>query len=302
MGPHHHHDHAHAAPQRAAANIRTAFFLNLVFTLLEVGGGLYTNSLAILSDAVHDLGDTFGIGLSWYMARLAGKARTGAYSYGYGRFTLLAALANGLVLAAGSAAIIAHAIPRLLHPEPANAPGMFLFALLGVAVNGAAAMRMRGGQTMNERVVMWHLIEDVLGWAAVLVVSAVMLFADLPVLDPALAVIITLYILWNALKNLRRTAAIFLQSVPESVNLAELEERIRALDGVASLHDLHVWTMDGSYHVISLHVTTSGVCTPEEMAELKQRIRAITGDYAIEHTTVEVETTGAECRPPHPHD
>ncbi len=296
-GHHHPHAHPHTPQSGAVTAIRTAFFLNLFFTCFEFGGGFYTNSLAIFSNAVHDLGDTFGIGLSWYMARVAGRQRTGAYSYGYGRFSLLAALANGAVLTFGCVIILAHAVPRILHPEPSNVSGMLLFAVAGVLVNGAAALRLKGGATMNERMVMWHLIEDVLGWLAVLVAGAVMLVRELPVIDPLLASAITLYVLWNALKNLRRTGILFLQGVPESVNLTALEERIKQLDGIRGLHDLHVWSMDGSYHVVSLHVMTHTPLAAAEIAELKGRIRAITRECGIEHATIEVETTGDECCP-----
>ena len=295
------HDHSRAHPGEAhggaIATIRAAFFLNLFFACFEIGGGLYTNSLAILSNAVHDMGDTFGIGLSWYMARVAGRERTGAYSYGYGRFSLLAALANGAVLAFGSVIVLAHAVPRILHPEPSNASGMLFFAVIGVLANGAAVLRLKEGKTMNERMVMWHLIEDVLGWLAVLVAGAAMLVKEMPALDPLLATVITLYVLWNALKNLRRTGILFLQGVPESVSLPALEERIRRLDGIRGLHDLHVWSMDGSYHVISLHVMTQTPLTAAEIAELKGRIRAITRESGIEHATIEVEVTDAECCP-----
>ncbi len=294
-GPRHPHAHTGGAHGGAVSTIRTAFFLNLFFACFEIGGGLYTNSLAILSDAVHDIGDTFGIGLSWYMARLAGRERSGEYSYGYGRFSLLAALGNGAFLTFGGVIILAHAVPRIMHPEPSNASGMLLFAIAGVLVNGAAVLRLKEGKTMNERVVMWHLIEDVLGWLAVLVAAVVMLFVDIPVLDPILAIVITLYVLWNALKNLRRTGILFLQGVPESVNLPVLEERIRQLEGIRGLHDLHVWSLDGSYHVISLHVMTQTPLTAVEIAELKGRIRAITRECGIEHATIEVETTDAEC-------
>ncbi|TBR21965.1 MAG: cation transporter [Candidatus Nitrosotenuis sp.] len=197
----------------------------------------------------------------------------------------------------GCVIILTHAVPRILHPEPSNVSGMLLFAVAGVLVNGAAVLRLKEGVTMNERVVMWHLIEDVLGWLAVLVAGVVMLFKELPVIDPLLASVITLYVLWNALKNLRRTGVLFLQGVPESVNLPALEERIRQLEGIRGLHDLHVWSMDGSYHVVSLHVMTYAPLTAAEVAELKGRIRAITREVGIEHATIEVETTEDECCP-----
>ncbi|MDX1600202.1 MAG: cation diffusion facilitator family transporter, partial [Anaerolineales bacterium] len=161
----------HGHTDRPPGGLRTAFFLNLAFTLLEIVVGLFTNSVAILSDAVHDLGDSLSLGLSWYLEGYANRAGDRRYSYGYRRFSLLGALVSTIVLIAGSLLILSEAIPRLLNPEPTNALGMAAFAIVGVAANGAAVLRLRGQRSMNARVVTWHLLEDVLGWVAVLIVG-----------------------------------------------------------------------------------------------------------------------------------
>lgn len=165
MSSHHHH---------ATQNIQLAFFLNLSFTLIEIIGGLWTNSLAILSDALHDLGDSIALGLSWYFAKVSQKPPDERFSYGYQRFSLLGALISSLILVVGSTIILFTAIPRLFHPEPVHVEGMLLLALLGVIINGVAVLKLKGGKTQNERVVMLHLLEDTFGWIAVLIVGGVM--------------------------------------------------------------------------------------------------------------------------------
>ena len=186
---HHHHHHSHSS-----GNIKTAFFLNFGFTILEIIGGILTNSIAILSDALHDLGDSISLGIAWYLDNFSKKDSTSRYSYGYRRFSLLGALINSLVLIGGSLFILSEAIPRILNPEEAHAPGMIAFAILGVIVNGAAVLKLKDDKSMNAKVVAWHLMEDVLGWVAVLIVGITLLFVNLPVLDPILSILITLYV------------------------------------------------------------------------------------------------------------
>jgi cobalt-zinc-cadmium efflux system protein len=218
----HEHQHTHGS----TGNIKVAFFLNLAFTIFEIIGGIWTNSLAITSDALHDLGDSFSLGLSWYLENYAQRGKSERYSYGYRRFSLLGALSNIIILIVGGLFVLSQAIPRLLDPEPSNAQGMVLFAIVGVVVNGLAAMQMRGSPGFSARTVTWHLIEDVLGWVAVLIVSVVLLFTDLHILDPILSVLITLYVLYNALRGLRSMSALFLQAVPENVSVQEIEEQL----------------------------------------------------------------------------
>jgi cobalt-zinc-cadmium efflux system protein len=289
------HDHGRSPAEADTRSIRGAFFLNLAFTAAEIVGGLATNSLAILADALHDFGDSTSLGLSWYLQRLSGRGRDAGFSYGYRRFSLLAALTSTVVLIGGSLLVLSEAVPRLLRPQHANAPGMLVFALLGVGVNGLAALRLRGASSINARAVAWHLLEDVLGWAAVLLVSVVLLFSDLYILDPILSVLITLYVLAGVVRNLRRTLRVLLQAVPEGVDLQRLEERIHRLPKVVGTHHTHVWSLDGIDHILTAHVVVEDGASRDDIAALKQGIRAISEDLHLEHTTLEVEHESEDC-------
>ncbi len=286
--------HAHAT-YHSGKNLRLAFFLNLGFTLLEFFGGLYTNSVAILSDALHDLGDSLSLGLAWC---LDGKAKHGAteqFTYGYRRFSLLGALINGLVLVAGSVVIVTEAIRRIQSPEPADARGMVLFALIGIAVNGYAAWKVHRGKSINEKMVSWHLLEDVLGWVAVLMVAIVLLFQDIQWLDPALSLAITLFILFNVLKRLRDTVFVFLQGKPTGVDLETIKNRILNLDRVGSLHHTHLWTLDGEHHVFSTHIKLKDISRFEEIIDVKKQIKDLLRDYNFSHYTIETELEEEWC-------
>ncbi len=286
--------HVHAAG-RSEKNIRAAFLLNLLFTVIEVAGGLYTGSLAITADALHDLGDSFSLGLAWFFERIAQKKPSPLFSYGYRRFSLLAALINALVLIGGSILILSAAVPRLFYPVTPDARGMLLLSLLGITVNGVATYRMRGGKTLNEQVVAWHLLEDVLGWAAVLVVSIVLLFRDIPWLDPVLSIMITLFVLGNVLRNLRRMLVIFLQGVPPSISIDAVEEALTALPGVCELHDTHIWSLDGEHNILTAHVVIDAESSPEAIREIRCRVKERAASLGISHATIEIELQGEAC-------
>ena len=267
---HHEHGHHHSGDVEALGG---AFLLNFIFTLIEIAGGFWTNSVAILADALHDAGDSLGLLLAWYLQKASGKERDPRFSYGYGRLSLLAALINGVVLLAGSIVVIVHVIPRLFEPQIVDATGMLWLALLGIAFNGFAFWRNRSSQSVNAKMVNWHLLEDVLGWTVVLAGSIVMHFGDYPWLDPLMALGVTLFILWNVFKNLGRVIKIFLQSNPEGVDLTAIESELRLLKNVEDIHDVHAWSLDGNYHVLSLHVVISQIPDPETLVLLKNQIR-----------------------------
>ncbi|MGD2158791.1 MAG: cation diffusion facilitator family transporter [Anaerolineales bacterium] len=287
------HDHQHSTD--STANIKTAFFLNLGFTLLEVVGGLWTNSLAILSDSVHDLGDSISLGLAWYLDRYSKRDRDDRYSYGYRRFSLLGALANTIILIIGSILILSQAVPRLMEPEHSNAQGMVLFAIVGILVNGAAVLRLRGSRSLNARVVAWHLLEDVLGWIAVLIVAVILLFADIHVLDPILSILITSYVLYNVVKNLRATLSLFLQAVPEDFDIDQLEKDISAVENVVSTHHTHIWSLDGEHHVLTTHVVVDESTSKDQVLCVREDIKKMLTAYDFSHMTVEIEFGDDDC-------
>lgn len=283
LGHHHHGD---------SANLRTAFFLNLAFTLVEIVGAMLTNSVAILSDALHDLGDSIALGMAWALEKHAGKEAPTRYSYGYGRLSLLSAFLNAIVLIGGGIFVLAEVIPRLLNPEATNAPGMILLACGGISVNGIAVLRLQGGASMNSKVVMWHLLEDALGWVAVLIVGTTLLFVDLYVLDSILSLLITLYILYNVLGRLKKTAELFLQAAPDGVDVAHLSQRLRNISSVEDCHHTHLWSLDGDNHVLSTHLVVERAANQEEIRRIKQRAREELDGMRLSHITIEIEFPG----------
>lgn len=279
-----------------STNLRLVFLLNLGFTLLELIGGLWTNSMAIISGAVHDLGDSFSLWLAWYLDKYAKKGRDRRYSYGYRRFSLLGALANALVITTGSLFVLAEAVPRLMKPEHPKAGGMALFAVIGIIVNGLAVLRVKKGKTLNVQMVTWHLLGDLLGWTAVLVVSIVLMFRELLVLDPILSILITSYVLCNVLLSLKKTLQLFLQAVPDSVDIHEIEKQLLAIERVISVHHTHVWSLDGEHNILTTHLVVEAEATREEILKIRNRVRMLLEDADFEHTTVEIGYENEYCR------
>jgi cobalt-zinc-cadmium efflux system protein len=288
---HHHHHHHHESD-----NIAVAFWLNFCFTLIEFIGGWLTNSVAIMADAMHDLGDCLAIGFAWLASKIAGKAANPRYSYGYRRWSLLSALINSVILVLGSIWILYEAIPRLWQPQLPMAEGMIALAILGVVVNGAAVYKLRFGKTQNEQVLSWHLLEDVLGWAAVLLGSIVLYFTAWAWIDPVLSIGFTCFILLNVWRNLRRTLQLFLQVSPDPALYHDIHQQLEKLPFVAQLHHLHLWSLDGEQHVLTVHLVLKQPCDSAKLLQYKLQIQQLLQPYSLSHTTVEFEAPDEHCR------
>ncbi|MEO9484406.1 MAG: cation diffusion facilitator family transporter [Ekhidna sp.] len=287
---HHHHDHSEG-------NIKVAFFLNLSFAIIELIGGLWTNSVAILSDSLHDLGDSLTLGVSWYFAKVAKKGRNQSFSYGYKRFSVLGALINAIVLVTGSIFIIIEAVPRLLNPISPNTEGMIYLAIGGVIVNGAAAFRLSKGGSLNEKVVFTHLLEDILGWVAVLIGAIVMHFWNLPIIDPILSVLIATFILFNVYKNLKESFRIILQGTPSDVDIKQIHAAVLEIPKVTDVHDCHTWSMDGEYHILSIHLVIEENLKLSDLQSIKKETKDRVSKLGINHATIEFETVQEKCDP-----
>lgn len=298
MNDHQHTHGNHSHP--AAKNIKVAFGLNLSFTILEIAGGIFTNSVAIISSALHDLGDSLSLGLAWYFQDVSMKKRDRKYSFGYKRFSLLGAVVNSLVLVIGSMLVLNETIPRLFKPEEVHVKGMLLLALVGIAVNGAAVLRLKRGNSINERVVSLHLLEDVLGWGAILLGSIVMIFVHVPLLDPALSLLVTFYVLFNVFKNLKISFRIFLQAVPDNLDIEAIKTKISKLPGVADVHDIHSWTLDGEYNVLTIHLVIEETVKPREIEKIKDRVKELLTGLKINHVTIETEYADECCNEVNP--
>ena len=282
------HIHDHKA-EKSTGNIRLAFFLNLIFAFIELLGGLYTNSVAILSDAVHDFGDSISLGFAWFLEKKSLKGRDENYSYGYKRFSLLGAIIISVVLIVSSFFIVRESIVRLMDPQETNAKGMLVFAFIGIAVNGFAAYRLRSGHSLSERAVSLHLLEDVLGWVAVLIASIVMLFIDLPILDPLLSIAITIWVMINIYRNLRDTFKVLMQEVPQNIDVTGLLSRIKEMPSVVGVHDFHMWSLDGYRNIMTLHVVTDNAITSDNRLQIKQDIKELALSFNVAHVTLEFE-------------
>ena len=287
----HNHNHSHDAK----SGIALAFFLNLSFTVIELTGGFLTNSIAIISDAVHDFGDSLSLGLAWYFQKLSKKGSSKQYSYGYKRFSLLGAIINCIVLVAGSIYILSEAVPRLFSPQETSAKGMFILAVFGIIINGIAVLRTSKGKSINERVVSLHLLEDVLGWAAVLAGSAIMYFTGWTIIDPILSLFIACFVLFNVFKNIRLALHVLLQGAPIEIEQERIIENLKEIENIADIHDLHIWSLDEEYNVLTLHIILKEALPMEKLAALKKQIRAVLKEEKIQHATIEFEIPQEEC-------
>lgn len=289
----HKHDHQN---NKDSARIAWAFFLNVGFTIIEFIGGALTNSTAIMADAVHDLGDSLSIGLAWVLAKLGKKPASSSFSYGYKRLSLLGSLINGIVLIAGSSWVLFQSIPRLFNPGMPVTEGMLALSIFGIAVNGFAAFKLSKGKTLNEKVLNWHLLEDVLGWVAVFIVSIILMFVEWPILDPILAIGFTLFILVNVIKNVGSTLKLFLQGVPDQDLAGKIEDKLKNVSEFQHFHHLHLWSLDGESHVLTVHIELKADLSLEDQRDLKRRLSEELAEFDLSHTTVEFELDEEPCR------
>lgn len=270
-----------------------AFLLNFVFSVFEFVGGIFTGSIAISSDALHDLGDAISIGLSLGLERLSQKGPDKKYTYGYYRYSVLGGTIQSMLLLCGSVFVAYSAICRFVAPQPVDYSGMMLVAIIGFAVNFAAAWFTSGEGSLNQRAINLHMLEDVLGWAAVLVGAVVMRFTDWGFIDPALSLALSVFIGINALKNLKRVLDIFLEKTPKEIDPEEITHHLEQIPGVKSIHHLHIWSMDGYRHSATLHAVVT-----EEYGPVKQAIKEELAEHGIAHATVELERPGEHCEAP----
>jgi len=291
----HQHQQKDEQSQNVQQNIAVAFILNLVFTIIEVAGGLLTNSVAILSDAVHDFGDTVSLGLAWYSEKLAQKQPDSRFTYGYRRFSVLAALINAVFLLSASVFVMSQAVPLILHPGSVNDSGMIWLSVLGIIFNGAAVFRLKGNQSINQKVVRLHLLEDTLGWIAVLIGAIVIHYTSFHWIDPLLGTSIAIYIAYNAVINLRDSLRIFLQAIPDNTNQQFIQNQLLAIDGVDSIHDVRTWTIDGSSHIYTLHVVAQKGITASDYPHLKEEIRHELSHSGFQFVTIEIDSFEESC-------
>ena len=271
-------------------NIFIAFILNLLFSAFEFFGGIFTGSVAIISDAIHDLGDASSIGVSFFLEKKAKKQPDKYYSYGYARYSAIGSLFTTLILLLGSCLVIYGAVKRIITPTVINYDKMIIFAVIGVIVNSLAAYYTHKGDSVNQKAVNLHMLEDVLGWIVVLIGAIVMRFTDISLLDPIMSIAVALFIFVMALKNMSATLELFLEKTPKGIDIEEIKDHILEIDGVKDVHHIHVWTLDGTNNYCTLHVVTD-----DSIHTVKERVKEELKEHAIYHSTVEIEFVGEDC-------
>jgi cation diffusion facilitator family transporter len=275
-------------------NIAVAFILNFSFSIFELIGGIWTNSVSIISDSIHDFGDCLSIAISWLLEKKSGQKPDKFYTYGYQRFSVLGAMINSFVLFAGALIMLIGAITRILNPAPVNYDGVLFLAVIGLFVNGYGAYKTISGEKISEKAVGLHLLEDVLGWIAVLFAAIVMKIFDCPIIDPILSICITLFILYNVIKNVKKIFEIFLDKSNPNIDIEKLKNKLIKLEKILDVHHLHSWT-DGINNFFTLHAIINDLSNKNDIIQIKKNIRGKLADEKINHVTIEIEFESENC-------
>lgn len=292
MGSHHHHHHSHSSTGK---NLLLAFVLNFLFSIVEFVGGYLTNSIAITSDALHDLGDSVALLFAYFSEKLSLKHPDKKFTYGYRRFSVVSALVNGLILLVGSSYIIYESILRIGSPEPVAPKGMLALGMLGVVVNGFAAFKLSKGDGLNQKMVMYHLLEDLMGWGAVIIVSIVLLFYPWYFLDSLLSILISLIILKGVYKNFVKVGSILLQKFPHDLEMEKIVAEVMSLEHVVDLHAVRGWSIDDLNHSLSFHVVVPNNTMIEQLDVLKGRIKKLLAQHNVKYSSIEFEGEKYKC-------
>lgn len=271
-------------------NILIAFILNLTFSVFEFVGGLFTSSVAIISDAIHDIGDALSIGISYFLEKKSKNQPDDKYTYGYLRYSVIGGVITTFILLLGSLMVIYNAVKRIINPVLIDYNGMIIFAVIGVVVNFFAAYFTREGDSLNQKAVNLHMMEDVFGWLVVLIGALVMRFTDFSVIDPVMSIFVAIFILINAIKNLKEILELFLEKIPRGVDINEIKEHILNIEYVLGVHHIHIWSMDGENNYATMHIVTNN-----PSYELKQKIKEELDEHGVGHATLEFEGEDEHC-------
>ena len=271
-------------------NILIAFILNLTFSILEFIGGAITNSVAIVSDSIHDMGDAMSIGISYFLEKKSKKRPDERYTYGYLRYSVLGGLITTAILLVGAIFVIYSSIKRIINPVQIDYSKMIVIAIFGVVINFIAAYFTKGGDSINQKAVNLHMLEDVLGWIVVLIGAIIMRFTDISIIDPIMSIGVALFILINTLKNFKFILDLFLEKIPSEISVKELKDHLGKIDGVLDIHHIHIWSIDGYNNYATMHVVTDN-----KNADVKKHVREELAEHGIKHVTIELESSEEKC-------
>lgn len=274
----------------AEKNILVAFILNLFFSLIEFIGGIFTNSVAIISDSIHDLGDAIGIGVSWILERKSIKEPNEKYTYGYIRYSVLGAIITNVILLTGSILVIYNSMLRIITPVDINYNGMIIFAIFGFIINLVAAYITKDSDSLNEKSINLHMLEDVLGWIVVLIGSIIMIFTNISLIDPIMSIGVAIFIFIHALKNMKEIIDIFLEKVPSNISIDDIKKHLLEIDNVIDIHHIHIRSIDGNTNYATMHVVVEKIDK-----KTKDDIRKELESHNISHVTLELELIDEVC-------
>lgn len=273
---------------KAKYTVWLAFFLNLSFAIVEfIAGGIFGSS-AVLADSVHDFGDAVAIGISAFLESISNRKEDSHYTLGYKRFSLLGAMVTAVILMTGSGMVILENISKIFHPQPVNDEGLLWLGIIAITINVLASLVIRKGQTKNESILSLHFLEDTLGWVAVILMAIILRFTDWYILDTLLSLAIFFFILSKALPRFWSTLKIFLDAVPEGVDIQKIKTDLAELDHVASINQLNLWTMDGLEKNAIVHLCLEDW---EKMTETKNQVRQLLEERGVQNITIEVDTS-----------
>lgn len=269
-------------------NILIAFLLNLFFSIFEFIGGFFTGSIAIISDSVHDFGDAISIGTSYLLEKKSKKKPDDKYTFGYVRYSIVGSFITTVILLIGSSFVMFNAIKRIINPVDLNYNGMIIFAIVGLIINAIATYYTREGDSLNQKAVNLHMLEDVLSWAIVLIGSIIMKFTDFSLLDSILSLLLAIFILVNVFKTFKHILDLFLEKTPNKININHLKEHLLEIESVKDVHHIHIWSLDGINNFATMHVVSNDYC-------VKHLIREELKEHGISHVTIELETEDEQC-------
>ena len=272
-------------------NILIAFLLNLSFSVFELFGGLFTGSIAILSDSVHDIGDAMSIGLSYILEKKSKKKPDNIYTYGYIRYSVIGSIITSTILLTGSIFVIYEAVKRLINPQEINYNGMIIISIIGVLVNTLAALATKEGDSLNQKSVNLHMLEDVLGWVVVLIGSILIKFTNITYIDAILSIGVALFILRHAARNIKEVLDLFLEKTPENIDIEELKHHLKEIKGIIDIHHIHIRSIDGYNNFMTLHAVVK-----KYDSEIKKQIKEELEEHGICHSTIELELENEECK------
>lgn len=271
--------------------ILLAFILNLTFSLFELMGGIVTKSVAIVSDAIHDFGDAISIGISYILEKISKRKPDNKYTFGYIRYSIIGAIITNTILIISSIFVIINATKRIFNPVLINYDGMIIFAIIGFVINFIAVYMTKEGDSLNQKAINLHMLEDILGWICVLIGAIIIKFTKFYTIDAILSIVVAWFILSNAFKSYKKILDLFLEKTPDNIDIEELKNELLNIKGILNIHHIHIWSIDGINNYATMHVITNN----KNNDKIKEEIREHLHEHNIKHVTIELEEKCSKC-------